>query len=52
MPNTILKADQYFVLADNRIEGADSRVWGSISSSRIKGRAVLEYFPFSKFNIF
>ena len=51
IPKTILRDDQYFVLADNRIEATDSRVWGTVSSSRIKGRAILEYFPFKKIKI-
>lgn len=45
----VLGDDEYFVLSDNRIESSDSRVWGAVSGERIKGRAVLEYFPFQKF---
>ncbi len=47
-----LKDGEYFVLADNRIESSDSRVWGPVQSSRIKGKVVLEYFPFQKFRFF
>ncbi|MBQ2601674.1 MAG: signal peptidase I [Treponema sp.] len=47
-----LKENEYFVLADNRIECSDSRVWGPVDASRIKGKAVLEYFPFMKFRFF
>jgi signal peptidase I len=39
---------QYFVLADNRIEAADSRIWGPINSSSIIGKVLVQYFPFSK----
>jgi len=44
--------NEYFVLADNRIEGTDSRVWGNIPSSRIGGKVVLQYFPFNKIRLF
>ncbi len=47
-----LKDGEYFVLADNRIEGSDSRVWGPVSGSRIRGKVVMEYFPFKKFRFF
>ena len=47
-----LGADEYFVLADNRIEATDSRVYGTVCKNRIKGRALLEYFPFNKIRIF
>lgn len=47
-----LGKDEYFVLADNRIEGSDSRLWGTVSSENIKGTAVLQYFPFKKFKFF
>ncbi|MBO4321243.1 MAG: signal peptidase I [Treponema sp.] len=44
--------DEYFVLADNRIEALDSRLWGTIPGERIKGKVILEYFPFKKFRFF
>lgn len=43
---------EYFVLADNRISATDSRVWGPVPSSRIKGKALIEYFPFNRLRIF
>lgn len=45
-----LSSDQYFVLADNRMSGTDSRVWGPMIEKGIRGRAVLEAFPFNKFS--
>jgi len=45
----ILKEDQYFVLADNRLESGDSRLWGPISSSLIAGKVLLRYWPLSRF---
>ncbi|MBP5357688.1 MAG: signal peptidase I [Treponema sp.] len=47
-----LGEDEYFVLADNRIEALDSRLWGCIPGERIKGKVILEYFPFKKFKFF
>ena len=47
-----LGEDEYFVLADNRIEALDSRLWGSIPGDRIRGKVILEYFPFKKFKFF
>ena len=52
MDTLTLGEDEYFVLADNRIEGTDSRVWGPVNGRRIRGRAVLEYFPFTKMRSF
>ncbi len=43
----LLGKNEYFVLADNRIEAADSRVWGPIGLERIGGCAIFEYFPFN-----
>lgn len=47
-----LGEDEYFVLADNRIEALDSRLWGTVPGDRIRGRVVMEYFPFNKFQFF
>ena len=52
MEETTLGKDEYFVLADNRIEGVDSRVYGKIQGSRIKGRVVMQFFPFTKIKFF
>lgn len=47
-----LGPDEYFVLGDKRISAADSRVWGPVKQSRIKGKVLMLYFPFNKFKIF
>ena len=52
MAEMTLQKDEYFVLADNRVEGTDSRVWGTIGSSRLKGKVLMEYFPLGKIRIF
>ena len=52
LEETVLKADECFVLADNRISSADSRLWGPVKMDRIKGKVVLEFFPFRNFRFF
>jgi signal peptidase I len=42
---------QYFVCGDNRPHSSDSRVFGTIQESAIKGKAWIVYFPFSDFRI-
>ncbi len=42
---------EYFVCGDNRPHSSDSRVFGPISLSRVKGKAWIVYFPFSQFRI-
>lgn len=47
-----LGPDEYFVLGDKRISALDSRVWGPVKQSKIKGKVLMLYFPFNKFKIF
>jgi signal peptidase I len=37
--------DEYFVAADNREFGLDSRHWGAVKSSVFRGRVLLRYWP-------
>ena len=48
-PKTKLKNNEYFVLGDNRENSRDSRFFGPVKSSNIKGTAKFVLFPFSKF---
>lgn len=43
--------DEYFVLGDDRLSAADSRVWGPVKQKQIIGKALVLYFPFGKFKI-
>ena len=46
-PYTV-KADQYFVMGDNREESDDSRDWGPILKSELIGVAFFKYWPPSR----
>ena len=41
--------DEYFVLGDNRLISKDSRYFGAIKKSDIKGKAVFRLFLFTRF---
>ncbi len=40
--------DSYFAMGDNRDRSSDSRYWGTVPRSMIKGRAFMVYWSFAK----
>jgi len=45
-----LKGNEYFVLGDNRLNSADSRVFGPLPRENIIGRVFLRVFPLTNFD--
>jgi signal peptidase I len=43
-----LKDDEYFLVGDNRINSADSRIWGAVTKRDIIGKARFVFFPFNQ----
>lgn len=44
-----LEDGEYFVLGDNRLGSADSRIWGPVPEEYIIGRPIIQFFPPSLF---
>ena len=42
----VVPADRYFALGDNRQQSLDSRFWGFVEASKVKGRAVFLYWSY------
>lgn len=47
MDEIVLGDNEYFLLADNRVFSIDSRFYGPVKASQIKGVAVWRFFPFN-----
>lgn len=49
LPLVKIPDDAYFVMGDNRNNSNDSHVWGYLPRENIIGRAILRFFPFTRF---
>lgn len=47
-----LEEDEYFVMGDNRMFSADSRVWGPVPKSDIIGKVTLRAWPLDKLAVY
>ena len=47
-----LAADEYFVMGDNRLGSADSRIWGILPREDIVGRVFIRMYPLTEIGLF
>ncbi|MGL4988517.1 MAG: S26 family signal peptidase, partial [Cetobacterium sp.] len=48
---TTLDQDYYLALGDNTTGSYDSRMWGFVKDSRIKGKAVVRFWPLNRIGL-
>ena len=46
-----LEHDYYFAMGDNSSNSDDSRYWGYVQDSRIKGKLLFRFLPITKFGV-
>jgi signal peptidase I len=49
MDSITLKAEECFVLSDDRSITNDSRTWGPVTADSITGKALVRYWPLTRF---
>lgn len=47
-PDVVVPEGHIFVMGDNRDASADSRFWGLVPLDRVKGRALIVFWPFGR----
>ena len=47
--NFTLQKNEFFVMGDNRLNSADSRIWGPVPREDVVGRPIVRFYPFDFF---
>ena len=47
----ILEDNYYLALGDNTDNSSDSRYWGFVKGSRIRGRAIVRFWPLNRIGL-
>lgn len=46
-----MRENEYFMLGDNSRSSSDSRVWGKVSESEIRGKAIIRWWPLHRMSV-